>query len=69
MGGVLGIVVGIFFAWIVTQGLSDQGIVFALPAGQIVVALVVAAVVGVLAAAFPARRAAKLNILDALRYE
>ncbi len=69
IGGVLGIAIGILFAWLVSQGLADQGIVFAVPWGQIVVALVVAAIVGVVAATWPARRAARLNILEALHYE
>jgi putative ABC transport system permease protein len=69
MGGLLGIAVGVVFAWIVSFGLKDQGIVFSLPYGQVIVALVVAAIVGVVAATWPARRAARLNILDALHYE
>ena len=69
IGGIFGIVIGIVMAWIVTQGLKSQGIVFALPWGQIVVCLIVAALAGAIAAAFPARRAGKLNILEALQYE
>ena len=40
-----------------------------LVASQVVLSLVVAALAGVLAAAFPARRAARLNVLQALQYE
>jgi putative ABC transport system permease protein len=69
IGGILGIVIGILLAWIVTQGLQDQGIVFAIPWGQMIVCLIVAGLAGAAAAALPARRAAKLNVLEALQYE
>ncbi len=69
IGGVLGIVLGVVLAWIVTQGLKDQGIVFAVPWGQVIVSLVVAALAGVVAAALPARRASRLDVLEALQYE
>ena len=42
---------------------------FAIPFGQVVVSLIVAVIAGVVAAAFPARRAARLNVLEALQYE
>jgi putative ABC transport system permease protein len=69
IGGLLGILIGVFFAWILTRGLEDQGIEFALPIGTLVVFLVLAIVAGVLAAALPARRAARLKPLEALHHE
>jgi putative ABC transport system permease protein len=69
IGGVLGAVLGVVVAWIVTIGLSDQGIVFSVPGVQVIVAVIVAAITGVLAAIFPARRASRLNVLEALQYE
>jgi len=69
IGGVLGILIGILFAWVLTQGLSDQGIEFALPIGTLVIFLVLAIIAGVLAAVLPARRAARLKPLDALHFE
>jgi putative ABC transport system permease protein len=69
LGAILGLVLGIFFAWIFTLGLSDQGLVFAVPIGRLLLFLVFAIIVGVLAAIFPARRASRLNVLDALAYE
>lgn len=69
IGGVLGIAIGILFAWVLTQGLADQGIEFSLPVGTLVVFLVLAIVAGVLAAVLPARRAARLKPLDALHFE
>ena len=40
-----------------------------MPWGTIVVFVIAAIIVGLLAAIFPARRASKLNVLDALQYE
>jgi putative ABC transport system permease protein len=69
IGGALGIVLGIFLAVLVTRALSDEGIVFAVPYGSIVVFVIAAIVVGIVAAIFPARRASRLNVLEALQYE
>lgn len=69
-GTALGLAVGILFGWAVTRGLRDQGITeFAVPPVQIVVIVVVAALAGVAAAHFPARRAAKLDVLQAVSSE
>ena len=46
-----------------------KGIPFSVPWGTIVVFVVAAIIVGLLAAIFPARRASRLNILNALQYE
>ena len=69
IGGVIGIVLGVVLAWVFSLGLADEGIVFSIPWGQLVVFLVVAFLAGVLAAALPARRAARLDPLDALHHE
>jgi putative ABC transport system permease protein len=69
MGAALGMGVGIFLALLITHALSSQGIVFAVPYLQLVYFVAAAIVVGVLAAIFPARRAARLNVLEALQYE
>ena len=42
---------------------------FTLPISQLAIFAVAAIVVGVIAAIFPARRAARLNVLQALQYE
>ncbi len=68
IGGVLGTVVGIVFAYLVTRSLTDLGLSFA-PGGQLLVFLVLAVIVGVLAAVVPARRGSRLQVLDALRAE
>jgi putative ABC transport system permease protein len=69
MGAALGMVVGVFLAALVTQALSGQGVVFAVPWIQLVYFIVAAILVGILAAVIPARRAARLNVLRALQYE
>lgn len=69
IGGVLGIIVGVAFAWIVNTRFAGLGITFSVPWTQLLVLLVVAIVVGVLAAILPARRAAKTDILEAIHYE
>jgi putative ABC transport system permease protein len=69
MGAALGMVVGIFLAALITHALNSSGIVFAIPWLQIVYFVLAAIVVGVLAAVIPARRAARLNVLEALQYE
>lgn len=70
IGAALGLSVGVFFGWALVQSLKDEGIsVFALPLGQLVGFVLVAAAIGVVAAIFPARRAARLNVLAAIAYE
>lgn len=66
IGGLLGTAIGVVLAWLTTEALGDWGLVFELPAVQVAVCLVLAAVVGVLAAVAPARRAARLDVLRAV---
>ena len=69
IGAALGIAVGMFLAVITTQAISQYGVAFAVPVGTLIVFLGVAVTAGMLAAILPARRASRLNILDALQYE
>ncbi|MEO9177323.1 MAG: FtsX-like permease family protein [Gaiellales bacterium] len=69
IGGILGTIVGIFFGFVMSKGLENQGIQFAVPVGQIVLFLIISAIVGVLAAILPARRASRIKVLEALSYE
>ena len=69
IGAALGLPLGVGLAALVTQSLSQFGVSFSLPVGTLVVFTVVAIFAGVLAAIAPARRAARLNVLDALQYE
>jgi putative ABC transport system permease protein len=70
IGALLGVVLGLFFGVVVTAALSSQGInVLSIPTVQIVGLVLFGVVAGLLAAILPARRAAKLNILEAIAYE
>jgi putative ABC transport system permease protein len=69
IGASLGIGVGVFLAALATKALSGYGIVFALPYGALTAFVVVAIAAGMLAAVLPARRASRLNVLEALQYE
>jgi putative ABC transport system permease protein len=69
IGAALGIGVGIFLAALATRALSGYGIVFAVPVGALTAFVVVAIAAGMLAAILPARRASRLNVLEALQYE
>jgi putative ABC transport system permease protein len=69
IGGVLGIAVGIFLGLLIIKALKDQGLIYAVPVGTLVVFVLATILIGILAAIFPARRAARLNVLEALQYE
>ncbi len=69
IGAVIGIVLGIVFALAVASALSDDGFKLAIPVAQLVILLILGGLAGVLAAIAPARRAARLNVLQALAYE
>ena len=69
IGAALGIPLGVFLSFLMTQALSQYGVGFSLPVLPLVVFTVVAILAGVLAAILPARRAARLNVLEALQYE
>ena len=69
IGSVLGMAVGVFLAALVTGALASEGVTFSLPVGTLIAFLVVAVLAGMLAAVLPARRASRLNVLEALQYE
>ena len=69
IGGVLGLVIGVLGALATSIALSGEGYVQAWPVGTLIVLLVLAALAGVLAAAAPARRAARLDVLQAIASE
>ncbi len=69
IGAVLGLILGVIFAVLVSRPLADEGFVLKFPVATLLVLLVLAAIAGVLAAIGPARRASKLDVLEALAYE
>jgi putative ABC transport system permease protein len=67
LGAVLGILLGLVFGISLQQALSGQGIsVLSVPTLQLVIFVVLSGLVGVLAAVFPARRAARMDVLRAI---
>jgi putative ABC transport system permease protein len=67
IGAALGIPLGIVLALMVGQAIEYPA--FTIPVGTLVVFVIAAILVGLLAAIFPARRAARLDVLRALQYE
>ena len=67
IGAALGVPVGILLALMVGQAIEYPA--FTIPVGTLVVFVIAAIACGLLAAVFPARRAARLNVLEALQYE
>jgi putative ABC transport system permease protein len=67
IGGLLGIGLGIVLSLIlVAATLSGSGFVFEIPVVTLIILFVVAGIAGLIAAAWPARRAARIDILAAL---
>ncbi|MFN8215395.1 MAG: FtsX-like permease family protein [Solirubrobacterales bacterium] len=69
IGAILGMALGIVFATLIAQPLKDEGFTLSYPIGSLIAILLLAAIVGVIAAILPARRAARLNVLESLQYE
>jgi len=69
IGALLGMVLGVIFAALIAQPLKDEGFVLSYPVGTLFVMLIFSALAGVVAAIAPARRASRLNVLEALQYE
>lgn len=70
LGAVLGIGLGLIFGVVLQRAVADQGITnLAIPWVRLIAFVIVSALVGILAAVMPARRAAKLNVLNAIGTE
>jgi putative ABC transport system permease protein len=67
LGAALGIPLGVLLALMV--GVAIKYSAFTIPVGTLVVFVIAAIFAGIIAAIFPARRAARLNVLQALQYE
>jgi putative ABC transport system permease protein len=69
IGAILGMILGIVFATLIAQPLKDEGFTLSYPVVTLVLLLIVAAVIGVVAAILPARQASRLDVLQSLQYE
>ena len=70
MGALIGLAIGVLFGWAVVATFSGEGVSeLVIPVGQLVFYVVIAGVLGVIAALLPARRAARLDILQAISHE
>jgi putative ABC transport system permease protein len=67
IGAALGIPVGIVLALMVGKAIKFAA--FTIPVGTLITFIFAAIIAGIIAAIFPARRAGKLNVLEALQYE
>jgi putative ABC transport system permease protein len=70
IGALLGVVLGLFLGWAFQRALSNQGVgELVVPWARLAVYVVVGAATGLIAGTIPARRAARVNMLDAIAAE
>ena len=66
-GTIGGLGIGVFFGWALVKAAADQGFsTFRLPFGSLIAFVILGAGAGVVAAWLPSRRAAKLDVLQAI---
>jgi putative ABC transport system permease protein len=69
IGALLGLVLGVLFALAISRPLEAEGFRLTFPLTTLVLLVGAAAAVGIVASLWPARRAARLDVLRALAYE
>ncbi len=67
LGASFGIPLGVILALMI--GVAIKYPAFTIPVGTLIVFVIAAILAGIIAAIFPARRAGRLNVLEALQYE
>ena len=67
LGAAFGIPLGVVLALLIGAGIKYAA--FTVPIGTLVVFVFAAIIAGIVAAILPARRAGRLNVLEALQYE
>jgi putative ABC transport system permease protein len=69
-GALLGVAVGLLFGWVAVIAIPDSLInQLAVPGMTLAIYVVIATIAGLFAASFPARRAARLKVLDAIAHQ
>ena len=72
LGTAFGILAGLYLSYVFVQGMSASGIfrvAYSFPLAGVLAAIAAGLIFGVLAAILPARQAASMEIIKALRYE
>jgi len=71
IGTVTGTIIGVFYGWALIRGLASEGPdpIFTVPYGQLAVTVLIAAAAGIVAGLWPARRASRLDVLEAIATE
>jgi putative ABC transport system permease protein len=69
IGTTLGLGLGLFLSGLAVKAVSMDGLTWSIPVPALTAFTLVAVVAGIGAAVLPARRASRLNVLDALHYE
>jgi putative ABC transport system permease protein len=69
IGAIVGAVIGVAIAIAAVAALADEGLILSIPVIAVFVVLILAGFAGVIAGIAPARRAAKINVIEALQYE
>ena len=69
IGTAVGVVLGIFFAWVMTRALASEDVIFSVPWLQVVVLVAIGLLAGVVASVPPARRASRIDVLAAIAHD
>ncbi len=69
LGAIAGLILGVIFAFLIGIPLEGDGFALSYPVPVLATIVVITAFAGVLAAIYPARKASKLDVLEAVSYE